>query len=1436
MDDTNYKLTDKPNLDSFVQLSIHKLSPLHPGLNIETDKTLIEAELVGVSKISQHVYRLKGNLFVNIRETMIFPYNMQELINQNDQGLNIFLKTFIQEDDNNVYAYMSVNLNKIIQGESQKIGPLWLPLQNAAIPDQIAAFILISATSARYPVNNHIEMCNGIDDDVLDSICLQETDIPGNIIVENASISMTLMDCEYVDKNLEAYNMEISYGVYSMKSDVLKPSDPICLYIELAVVLPFVHQSMTIRLTKDGKTLSILKKDVREFFCASKRKLFSLNFTDSTDGNLILRLLGKYEPITSRQSNPAFILCPINGNTLSVNEPKKEFKLVIDYISVINLDDFEGQDIILRLKWGASEQFSDAFRVKNGEIYVNKRYVLKSSFTFVDENLKKLPKPEINLLRPDKTQLFTRCLPIRNMPVISELETAEKMPYLPIVMKNPNNKGFRPISSGRVFLFEGKSEIADKPLISLSDKVAECYTMINIYSIASNKPQKDMISGKLTLKCQSYVHNVEIKEFRSFNWVNSKLVIKTNLNASRLPIFYFKLWTSDENIADLGLEYVSALEGVPQRYYLNENVTITLSMKLFTDAESFKAYSILHETLYMKTIKPHISTVVNSLAIPLKPDVVRYKLGLNIWKVDNFTNEIQSLALKNPVIGLNLLPIAMLGDDNVGTKQVVFKNKYAFPINPSFHTNILQSSEINFNRYIESEHKLPTDYRLLPKITLNFIEKSAQRSTSKENSAGDVMDMTLLSFTEIDLFKVVIENKMLLYKKLDKLHRILPSLEVRNKLRLMSLIESKIAQIHTDLNFDHQFKHKEYNLSSDESKRLFYRAILNVAKRVRIDPVKVYENDSKNLNCFYKLRNQILNELGSKTSSEKAQLNVHAIKSQLNSNLTNRSLNNINSFKSLKLNTIIADFGVPTVDKRTLTKYALDETTMRNPEEFVMKPMYMIEDGSKVEIHPPNELLYHRVGVESENNVHYRYKIPCSLESSVYFEDSASWNTYTMINYSNRRVADLRAKISITDNYDLKFFQQIEELGLDTKLIQLKNDQIFESFSPNERLKLRLYLLDFLLPEYRYSRFLHLHIKVDDKLLKDLDLDQYLIDNDGSLNFLETVEFNFKIGTAKLLSVGLVSIDEEFGTVKELGIDIIDLEQRYFNFTWISLPYKPIETRELRSATNNILAGECRLWLDIFRRSDTNVPPKFVLRNAQFNDVEVRLVVWKIEGINDLLADKTNQEITLQGELHPDNKTVKYYPDIQSAGSRLAKDSSSSLEFNHRMIWRYNSSSKSQILKLSAKNSYTNEMIDIHLDLSILTHAAVRNNNKMFHKRTNQDEDCPPSPDCSIHHQVTYLESSDGKCRVYITLEAMSATLADKNPVGLARNHPNIYPHIPAPASSVLIDPDTVRVVIDSLPIGVKFQISTYLFIFFSGFVGILAAVYFLCLHLLKYF
>ena len=145
-------------------------------------------------------------------------------------------------------------------------------------------------------------------------------------------------------------------------------------------------------------------------------------------------------------------------------------------------------------------------------------------------------------------------------------------------------------------------------------------------------------------------------------------------------------------------------------------------------------------------------------------------------------------------------------------------------------------------------------------------------------------------------------------------------------------------------------------------------------------------------------------------------------------------------------------------------------------------------------------------------------------------------------------------------------------------------------------------------------------LKIGKKKLKDRE--NYKLD-DANPDFYKSYELTTTLPGDSMLKLELWDYDEILPDSK-IGSTKIDLEDRYFSYTWNKLESKPIETRKLYIKSSRVPQGSVRMWIEIHpsknRPDPIDITPKPPL------EYEARLIVWKsekvpslaIEGVSDL--------------------------------------------------------------------------------------------------------------------------------------------------------------------------------------------------------------------------
>lgn len=102
------------------------------------------------------------------------------------------------------------------------------------------------------------------------------------------------------------------------------------------------------------------------------------------------------------------------------------------------------------------------------------------------------------------------------------------------------------------------------------------------------------------------------------------------------------------------------------------------------------------------------------------------------------------------------------------------------------------------------------------------------------------------------------------------------------------------------------------------------------------------------------------------------------------------------------------------------------------------------------------------------------------------------------------------------------------------------------------------------------------------------------------------------------LNIDVMDYDNAFSH-DVIGRAVIDIESRFFDLSWQSLPEKPIERLYIYHDDFSEPQGEVSLWIDIFDKKDfakRNNPVFIKPRPAA--KMEARVVIWECEGIQNL--------------------------------------------------------------------------------------------------------------------------------------------------------------------------------------------------------------------------
>lgn len=1413
------------SLDSFFQFTIHKISPVHPKCTIDTEKTQIVVDLFDLSQSSRRTYSLKQNAFTPVKETLAFRYNREALLDGAKTGLRVYLKVHESDNEKSVFAHCSMNVANMLGDDMKRMGPRWLPFQGTEKHEQIVAFICVSAVALKTGSIAENPLFDAVSAQEIEGLNLRENDVAGSLALEQNKFYINLSDLEFIHSSISKFDVELVYGDQVIRKSDLDGKYYLAQSFEFATTVPVISEYVYLKIYHNEEVVSVFKKPIFEFVISRKRKMLSLNLVRTADGTLVARLIGRYESSLGRKTRQSFVALP-DELTQNLNMIEKEnFKMAIDFAAIGNLEPFEGEALGVKVRWGQAEQTLSMTQIKSGQLIVNRRIMLESEFTFVDENFDALPQPEIYIINQEGTVLFWKSLHVKDAQVLYDQSYDSKIKFRSYLVDNKREGEYTPLLHLKFFIYESEKKLVIKRLSSKPDTTRDpCFFLIDVISLVSKKLLSTTAEAKLLIKHNEVTSTVDIKQFSTFNWVNAKISLSSyRLDHLIAPLY---VWLAIDGLTpkDAVVDYNQALDGIPQRVEIDKDVELVLVMRFIHDEQLFRNSIIVNQVLYRSLEGSMNQFIDNSTPVShARPDVSTYKVVMNVWKVENFTSEVNRMWIRNPYLSIMTSPLHMKSeverDARYGASQ-----KYLFPRDPTPQHNLTSPTDMPFGSQLEMEFNLPADYRLLPKFDIGFVEKSIQKERSAFEGQMGSNDELFLGTCKLDLFYLIVESKMVLFKRLHKLHKIINKLNIGQKAEVRELIRLKLLSIEADLEFNKRYKQKIKGQEDEDLRRLFFRAVHNVLESVDNKVPKPKLQDIKALNGFYAIKARLLEQLNDGSMDKTSHLSLAILPALVNK--LGMSFDGAKKTEAPKADSQETPGSSPVA----LSKYVLNESTMRDIDHFVIKPRYIKVDREKKETDVPSPQLYYKVAKDSKSDCHYRYILPCPLESSAYLEDYSSWSSYALESHRDKRVADLRSKITVSDEKDQEFFKQLDKYGIDSKLYGFQAGEVFSSYTPSEKLKINVYLLDMLIHDEIAEDELILEVRVGNAVIRRIQVDELNASKEGSIEILETVEHSSRVDKVRPLTLNLVRRDFEFNEEVTIATTSLDIEQRFFCNSWRRLKDKPIETRNMVSTINGSLMGKCRLWLDIHQKSDSSFAKKCVLKKPSANELEARLVVWGLDNYQLEGRAGKREEIYVQGEFISTNKLSCLTDKIQQTTARFITKPQAAVDFNYRMVWGFKGGRGSHRLQLSLYNVSTGNNLEAHIDLSDLSRqvletgkaasAAVDDvgNFADFYLPTTVSKTLTPA------YTSEDLDSSNTPPKLRVRLEILPVHLARAKPAGQGRNHPNMDPYLPEPLRGNYPKTESITDVYNEIPKNIKYELAVYLFVFLMGFVFVLLA------------
>ena len=293
-----------------------------------------------------------------------------------------------------------------------------------------------------------------------------------------------------------------------------------------------------------------------------------------------------------------------------------------------------------------------------------------------------------------------------------------------------------------------------------------------------------------------------------------------------------------------------------------------------------------------------------------------------------------------------------------------------------------------------------------------------------------------------------------------------------------------------------------------------------------------------------------------------------------------------------------------TIQRESFTVLPMSLTEASQPGNIVIMPQFKISMESKklLEIKQKNPhyvgLGYNRVA--DDGFKHYRYALPFTLEKSELF-GSPPFECFAIKKGQNRGASDgffsFMKKSSNTED-----LSTLSDAGVFKGLVRIKNVNTIEtsesedSFEKIARLLLikneclvRVYIIDALNLEQKdldSPSDPYLVIKLGNTKISDRE---HAIFDNPNPKFLKHFDIITAFPGDCTLKVQVWDHDDLFSDDK-IGTTKIDLEDRFFNESWKSMPEKPVETRKLLIKSCKQPQGYLRMWVEIHPSNSIPVP------------------------------------------------------------------------------------------------------------------------------------------------------------------------------------------------------------------------------------------------------
>jgi hypothetical protein len=348
-------------------------------------------------------------------------------------------------------------------------------------------------------------------------------------------------------------------------------------------------------------------------------------------------------------------------------------------------------------------------------------------------------------------------------------------------------------------------------------------------------------------------------------------------------------------------------------------------------------------------------------------------------------------------------------------------------------------------------------------------------------------------------------------------------------------------------------------------------------------------------------------------------------------------------FRRLLKKCLNGDLKIPDFKPPKTEKFNFFEICAEPNRLLVMPTFKANEKGVLKEINVPDHEAYMALGYNrdpEDGKKHYRFKLNAGLEETHVF----SALPFDEFPISRAVFQDLRAAGSESPATILevgKFKANIRIRSPDSEVTNDQFDDVRKMLMNKQKCVVRVYVLDAFELEQKDSSSLsdpYVRIKLGKEIVSDRDNHQTDVTDP---KIFKVFDIHTTLPGKSILKVQFWDYNQ-FASDSKIGTTRIDLENRFFNKEWQNLQHKPVETRGLMLRSSRRAQGFVRLWVEIW--NEGSVPPAFDVSLKPAMNYEMRLVVWKAEGMpSDDPRDPGDLYVKAKVNNLPEKRTDTHY-------------------------------------------------------------------------------------------------------------------------------------------------------------------------------------------------